>query len=692
MAQREPNNRPRFYKRYLDDGETNMPYTTMRRRRNHLEFMEPDVDQNHDLRQPVAMQPPNRNAGTEAEGTGDADGEQEVDDMTVMDEEHLMMREEALLVQNVAEPQHGEDAESDVNSNEDADEEVPPGNPEEHIHGLNFLGGDQQISSEGSDMKKIDSLLMVLSYAVKHHLSGVALQDLIELINLHCPNTLPSSKYLFHGTLTDYKGLCQFHFYCKCKMYIGCGDDIQFICNECGAEFSREESIKGGQFFIVLPLAQQLHHLLQYTEVGDTILNRDLKIDASDEDDLTDITDGVKYREMKKDGLLANPENFSLLWNSDGVPIFKSSQTSIWPVLVMINELPIKMRRKNIMLTALWFGESKPEMSVFLKPFIDECQKLSIEGLSWKMGQDEKISKVFSLVCTTDSVARPLLQNTTQFNGFFGCGFCKQRGEYTDGAVRYPYMDPPPPKRKDQETKHTSLLAQESGRVIEGVKGVSIVSLLTYFNIVSGFIADYMHAVCLGTVKRFMTMWIDPANRQKEWYIGRLKQEIDKRLRNAKVTKEVSRLPRHLKDLKFWKAISALLASRAGKVLTADKSRWRGKLSLSGKLDVQVLAIFPQLRFGKIATSSLPRDSSPITFTNSDYLLTFKSSVAATVDSKIEQLTKTLTKQMENKGREINEYREKHNLKVRGEQPPDQAPMEKSDSSGSAGVLVSKDT
>ena len=47
---------------------------------------------------------------------------------------------------------------------------------------------------------------------------------------------------------------------------------------------------------------------------------------------------------------------------------------------------------------------------------------------------------------------------------------------------------------------------------------------------------------------------------------------------------------------------------------------------------------------------------------------------------------------MESKGREINEYREKHNLKVRGEQPADQAPTEKADSSGSAGVLVSKET
>ncbi|XP_030833531.1 prefoldin subunit 2 [Strongylocentrotus purpuratus] len=58
----------------------------------------------------------------------------------------------------------------------------------------------------------------------------------------------------------------------------------------------------------------------------------------------------------------------------------------------------------------------------------------------------------------------------------------------------------------------------------------------------------------------------------------------------------------------------------------------------------------------------------------------------------IEQLTKGLTKQMESKGREINEYREKHNLKVRGEQPADQAPTEKADSSGSAGVLVSQET
>ena len=47
-------------------------------------------------------------------------------------------------------------------------------------------------------MTKMDSFLAVLAYAMKHHITGVALQDLIDLISLHCPHSLPQSKYLFN--------------------------------------------------------------------------------------------------------------------------------------------------------------------------------------------------------------------------------------------------------------------------------------------------------------------------------------------------------------------------------------------------------------------------------------------------------------------------------------------------------------
>ena len=34
----------------------------------------------------------------------------------------------------------------------------------------------------------------------------------------------------------------------------------------------------------------------------------------------------------------------TVLWNTDGVPIFKSSGFSIWPIFLMINELPFHLR------------------------------------------------------------------------------------------------------------------------------------------------------------------------------------------------------------------------------------------------------------------------------------------------------------------------------------------------------------
>ncbi len=46
---------------------------------------------------------------------------------------------------------------------------------------------------------------------------------------------------------------------------------------------------------------------------------------------------------------MSNPANLSLLWNTDGVPIFKSSNYSIWPLYFTINELPYehRMRKQN---------------------------------------------------------------------------------------------------------------------------------------------------------------------------------------------------------------------------------------------------------------------------------------------------------------------------------------------------------
>ena len=59
------------------------------------------------------------------------------------------------------------------------------------------------------------------------------------------------------------------------------------------------------------------------------------------DDVICDVYDGKLYRSMAQHLLNnENPANVSLLINTDGVQIFKSSKYSLWPIWLLINELP----------------------------------------------------------------------------------------------------------------------------------------------------------------------------------------------------------------------------------------------------------------------------------------------------------------------------------------------------------------
>ena len=44
--------------------------------------------------------------------------------------------------------------------------------------------------------------------------------------------------------------------------------------------------------------------------------------------------------------------------------------------------------------------------------------------------------------------------------------------------------------------------------------------LLKDFNLVNGFVPDWMHGVCLGVVKKMLKIWLNGANRMEVYYIG----------------------------------------------------------------------------------------------------------------------------------------------------------------------------
>ena len=74
----------------------------------------------------------------------------------------------------------------------------------------------------------------------------------------------------------------------------------------------------------------------------DTWVALQKRFDRKPTDAIEDIYDGEGYR--KHSHFLSHPASISLMLNTDGVAIYRSSSVSIWPVWVVVNELPPTLR------------------------------------------------------------------------------------------------------------------------------------------------------------------------------------------------------------------------------------------------------------------------------------------------------------------------------------------------------------
>ena len=129
-------------------------------------------------------------------------------------------------------------------------------------------------------------------------------------------------------------------------------------------------------YFIEVPIIQQLQALISRKGFYETFQHRFTRPKT---DTIRGIYDGSVYRHLSQDGnILGSPDNISFVMNSNGTPVFKSSKVSIWPVFLIINELPSNLRiaKENMIFAGLWFGDIKPLMTSFLKPIFSHLNEL----------------------------------------------------------------------------------------------------------------------------------------------------------------------------------------------------------------------------------------------------------------------------------------------------------------------------
>ncbi len=182
---------------------------------------------------------------------------------------------------------------------------------------------------------------------------------------------------------------------------------------------------------------------------------------------------------------------------------------------------------------------------------------LSESGFQTKLNEVPTNLKVICLLGICDSVARPMLQNFTQFNGQYGCSICYDMGTVLSdrpGTARiYPYNSRSNLQCHSQ-TEEFAMRAQNTGIPEKGIKGVSIFSKLPYFDIVQNFPPEYMHSLLLGVVRRTANLWFNSKNHKQGFYLKQHECSISKHLLKIKPPCCFSRTPWPLSERKFWKA------------------------------------------------------------------------------------------------------------------------------------------
>lgn len=380
--------------------------------------------------------------------------------------------------------------ESVVNYDQCESTEHLPGANEEHNSSetmYSLLSSFQNEMLPNGDVSKAAALVLIMSFVTAHGIPWSALDDLLHIMNiLFGSEVLPRSKHMLRK-LWSQKLQCATHYYycefCECVLKPAEENDDQLVCPNCQKSYGQSSLRNKGHFFTLLSLSDQVKHVVGKTSQK-LFENLQMLNSRAAEDTLnvTDITSAQIYKSLKSSGALKWGD-LTVTFSTDGSPVFNSSRASVWPIQLIINEVPAPERFTNPCLAALWFGYKHPNMMLFLNTFVDHLE--AMEEINWTHNSVVVSSKVYAICCCVDAPARAMVQNQVMFNGFFGCPWCLAPGEHMDGALRY-VKSTADEERQPEMVLRDMEYALTCGIPVNDFKGPSPLINLTNYHLVWG--------------------------------------------------------------------------------------------------------------------------------------------------------------------------------------------------------------
>ncbi|KAK3909500.1 Leucine--tRNA ligase [Frankliniella fusca] len=318
-----------------------------------------------------------------------------------------------------------------------------------------------------------ESMLSILTLAFTHNLSRSCLDDVLQLVSIHCPssNVCKDNIRLFRKHFNKSKSLVVKHYYCTtCFETLPGRDKICIRCNE----------HRGVAFFVEVPILPQLEALYGREGFKNLLMHR-FKRSKLGVNTYDDIYDGNIYKTLSARGnILSDANNISFCWHTDGIKLTAASDSELWPFYLTINELPFQERTKpeNVLLAGIWFGARKPVPHLFLKGIREDFHSLN-KGVQFKVpGASEPVLVRGIVICgVCDLTAKALFLNMSHPSSTFGCQRCKVRSVKEQNQAVYKFQRYPP-KRTYQETLLHAEKALKARRSVYGVKGTSALSFV----------------------------------------------------------------------------------------------------------------------------------------------------------------------------------------------------------------------
>lgn len=225
--------------------------------------------------------------------------------------------------------------------------------------------------------------------------------------------------------------------------------------------------------------------------------------------------------------------------NIDGLPLYKTTPTQLWPILGQIKNF-----RSNPFVIGIYIGKKKPTSAkCFLADFIAEMKILEIDGFIY----NENVIKVRIRVFILDSPAKSFIKNVKGHNAYYGCPICIESGEYLKSRICYPEL------HSTLRTNNSFRLRIHEEHHLDDEVSSSPIEELNV-DMINAFPPDSMHVIYIGVTKKLLTEWLSGmlSVRMSGFY----QTEFSNMLKKIAKTqpRQFSRPSRSLDEIKYWRA------------------------------------------------------------------------------------------------------------------------------------------